>query len=167
MQAKLEKYWSFVHLPFILSSSLFFLFSFCQKTQLIFFLLSHLPLTISSSPFHAIIIYYPVIFSHSFPSQHFGSAFKWDFANTFSLGSIHYCNYHSIFFLPLFQSPLDSLPVHSSLKFFLFLALTRRIKESGVLLLFLTKNQFSWRIRCSTLMYSQIQCPIETGYFST
>lgn len=156
-----------MYLPFIFSFSLLFIFYFfVRKLSSNFFscfpafLWPFLPL------FHA-VIYYPIRVSHFFTSRHFGSAFKHDFPHIFSLVSIHCCNYHSIFFLPLFQCPLSSLPVHFSLKFFSLLAFTRRIKERRVwLLLFLTENQLLWRIWHSPLMYGKVECPIKTGYFS-
>ena len=90
-------------------------------------------------PYRA-VIYCPIVFSHSFMARHSGAAFKHDFANIFSLGSIHYCNYHSIFLLPLLQCPLSSLPVLFSLNFFFSHAFTRKIREGGLLLLFFKRK---------------------------
>lgn len=112
------------------------------------------------------IIYCPLIFRHSFPSRHFCPALKCDFSNVFSLGSIHFYNYHSIFFLPVSVS-LEFTGHSFSLNFSLFLAFTRRIKEGRFYCCcFLTENQFLWRIWSFPLMYSKIECSIETGYFS-
>lgn len=95
----------------------FFNFHFCQKPQLIFYLRSHFSLTISSLPLWS-GIHLPLILHHLATSRHFCSACKQDFTNIFLLGSLHYCNYSPVFFLPLFQCPESLLPIHFLSNFF-------------------------------------------------